>query len=107
MFEVTDEMKYAKFKVMCSPDKIVELGTYGKIEYALPYRIYVNGQAAEDRYGTVIVAFNVLQPLALIEAGIDSVYFHHEDELSLDFSCSLNFDNRLTIPVNFLLMLLL
>ena len=101
VFEVTDEMKYAKFKVMCSPDKIVELGTYGKIEYALPYRIYVNGQAAEDRYGTVIVAFNVLQPLALIEAGIDSVYFHHEDELSLDFSCSLNFDNRLTIPVNF------
>ena len=40
VFEVTDEMKYAKFKVMCSPDKIVELGTYGKIEYALPYRIY-------------------------------------------------------------------
>ncbi|MDA6864553.1 DUF1735 domain-containing protein, partial [Escherichia coli] len=63
--------------------------------------IYVNGQAAEDRYGTVIVAFNVLQPLALIEAGIDSVYFRHEDELSLGFSCSLNFDNRLTIPVNF------
>lgn len=50
MFEVTDEMKYAKFKVMCSPDKIVELGTYGKIEYAYFLVFYVNGQAAEDRY---------------------------------------------------------
>lgn len=101
VFEVTDEMKYAKFKVMCSPSKIVELGSYEKIEYALPYRIYVNGQTVEDRYGAVIVAFKIMQPLALIETRVDTVYLRGEDELSFTFTCSVNFDNRLSIPLDF------
>ncbi len=63
-FFVDDESKFAKFKIMYSPEQIIaEGGQYDMVEYALPVRIYVDGVSMEERYGSVVVGFRVNKAL--------------------------------------------
>ena len=106
-FVVTDDDRIARFKVMCSPEKILELGgQVGKVEYALPVSIEVDGQRVEERYGSTIVGIEVEQPFLSIVGKQEEYYDASEDggeEVDIEFPYSANFDNQWWINLNFTL----
>ena len=92
-FSIDDETQYAKFRVMYSPEQIIaEGGSYNTVEYALPLRILVNGVPMEDRYGCVIVGFNVNKALISIS---------NPRETSITIDNSVSQEIAMTFGVNY------
>lgn len=103
-FVLTDDDKIARFKVMCSPEKILELGGQtGVVEYALPVRIEVNGQRVEDRYGSTTVGILVERPYFTLTGSQEEQFdvMKVGEEIDIAFPYSINFDNRWWINLDF------
>ena len=102
-FSVDDESQLAKFKMMYSPEQIIaEGGSYGTIEYALPVRILVNGVPMEDRYGSVIVGFNVNKAVMSITNPLETTMLIDpavSQEVAMTFE--VNYDNIEWIQLGF------
>ena len=102
-FSVDDESQLAKFKMMYSPEQIIaEGGSYGTIEYALPVRILVNGVPMEERYGSVIVGFNVNKAVMSITNPLETTMLIDpavSQEVAMTFE--VNYDNIEWIQLGF------
>lgn len=101
-YEIGDEQKVARFKVMCNPSKIAALSRYETLEYALAYRLKVNGQFVNEKYGSVIVGLKVVKPMIYTNTEeVKEVLVNGERDFSLDITCMSNYDNRLYVPLKF------
>lgn len=102
-FDIDDEAKQAKFKMMYSPESIIASGGhYGEIEFALPVRLWVNGEAMSTERGSVIVAFKVYEPLVKIErSGLVEEITDFEGMYKLVMPFSVNYNNREWITLGF------
>ena len=103
-FNIDDEARHARFKVMYSPESIIASGGhYDSLEFALPMRLIVNGVPAETERGSVIVAFRVYEPLLSIQRSgfVDSVKVFDGSVYSLSMPFAVNYDNKEWINLTF------
>lgn len=72
-FEMSDDDEFAKFKVKYWPEKIIHAGgSFNKVEYALPLRLWVNGVPQDERYASVVVGF-LINPAEFSLANAENV----------------------------------
>lgn len=102
-FSISGDNEYARFQVSYSPEEIVKLGEFGKVDYVLPFEIGVSGLEVNPEKTTSIVGFNVNEALVGLSGEVfqsNSAAFG-STTFELDVPFGMGFTNRWDVDLTF------